>query len=128
MGLERAGELAQSLKSFMPDYVAVSTAVRTRETLKIIKEDLGIDSMRIIEDSNLYHGAADDYVDCLQELPDNAQRVWIVGHNPTVSYLGQKLCPSFVEGFMPGSALVLESNSSKPNFSSTNWKMVELIK
>jgi len=127
LGLEKANELARSLESYMPDFVAVSTAVRTRETLRILKEHLKIDSSKIIEDDNLYHGTADDYLSCLEELPDT-QRIWIVGHNPTVSYLGQKLCPGFVEGFMPGDALVLESRTGGPDFSGTNWKIVELIK
>jgi len=71
------------------DYVLVSPAIRTQQTVRGLGLDLAED--RIEPESRLYYGTTSDYIDCLRELPDDVGCALLCGHNPSVAYLCRRL-------------------------------------
>jgi phosphohistidine phosphatase len=69
--------------------VLCSSAVRTRETLAAILPVLG-DPEVLIEDA-LYGASADALLSRLQTVPDSAESVLLIGHNPGIGDLALAL-------------------------------------
>jgi phosphohistidine phosphatase len=69
--------------------VLCSSAVRTRETLDAILPVLG-DPEVLIEDA-LYGASADGLLSRLRAVPDSAESVLLIGHNPGIGDLALAL-------------------------------------
>lgn len=86
----------------LPDFVWCSTAERTRQTLDACLEQwapLPVVSL----DDQLYLASAGMLWTFLKTTPASAQRVLMVGHNPGLSHLVQRLAPE--SGEMPTAAV-----------------------
>jgi phosphohistidine phosphatase len=81
-------------KSLWPDLILCSTAERTRQTCAGVLQsaDRSIPT-RFLDD--LYHCPAEGISRVLQQLPDDIQRVMIIGHNPELAEF-----LAFVAGFI----------------------------
>ncbi len=73
-----------------PDHILVSPAVRTRQTAERV---LGAQAQRCVVDPRLYEARLDDLLRALQDIPADAQRVLLVGHNPGMEQLVRYLAP-----------------------------------
>lgn len=69
-----------------PATVLVSSAVRARQTADRVVDALGVVA-RVDIVSALYRADADDVIELVRELPDDAASVVVVGHNPTLEHL-----------------------------------------
>lgn len=127
-GVNKAEELADKLRPYTPDRVAVSPAIRTRETLAHLSKVLKINQAIVASEPSLYFGTAEDYLSCIESFSQGIQRLWVIGHNPMVSYLAHNMCSDFVGGFDPANALVLEAKEQSQDFIKSNWTLVEQIK
>lgn len=69
-------------RDLVPDLVVSSPAARARETAEVAMEamDLGDDALRF--DERIYGAVAGELIEVLQEVPADAKRVMLVGHNP----------------------------------------------
>jgi len=81
-----------------PDLVLCSPAARTRQTwhgvsiaLAQAQEGGGVPEVRY--ENGLYDGGRTEVFDLLREVPDTAQTVLVVGHNPTMSDVSLLLVP-----------------------------------
>ena len=74
----------------VPDLIVTSDAVRARATAQAVAEAAGYEQ-EIIVDPRLYHATPDDLVAVLQGLSDDAARAMIVGHNPGLEGLIERL-------------------------------------
>ncbi|WP_183650958.1 SixA phosphatase family protein [Brucella daejeonensis] len=95
--LDREGQssldrLAQAMKasSLYPDLVVLSGSCRTRETAFGLIERLEIEVPTVIDDT-IYSGSAADYMKAVTKHRD-AQRLMLVGHNPSMEDLALALC------------------------------------
>jgi phosphohistidine phosphatase len=70
------GELAR------PDLVVSSDAVRARQTAEIASEAFGYEGQIKLEPA-IYSAGLDNLLRLVQRLPDKADSVLLVGHNPT---------------------------------------------
>lgn len=71
-----------------PSHALVSGAVRTRETWAAVAGQLpGSGSVDVSIDESLYTAGPDAAIEVLRLLPDQASRVVLVGHNPTMAHL-----------------------------------------
>ncbi len=68
-------------KNLVPDVIISSPAVRTLETVKILKKDLEFDGKEIVAD-NLYMGEPQAFIDALKEVNNKHNTVLVVAHNP----------------------------------------------
>jgi len=76
----------------VPDYVISSPAERAIETARKTCKPMGMGSGTIIEDRRIYEASLDGLLGSLSEVPKNAGRVLLVGHNPgldrMIAYIG----------------------------------------
>ena len=92
-GKKQGQEMGILLKELrlVPDYIVSSTAKRAVNTSKAVAESCEYGG-KISYDSLLYHQAsADQYIKVLSVVPDIYVKVLIVGHNPTLENLIEKL-------------------------------------
>ena len=68
-----------------PDLVLCSSAVRTRQTLDLIKSSLGGTAVHVEE--GLYGASAGELLDRLRGLPEAARSALVIGHNPGIQDL-----------------------------------------
>ncbi len=73
-----------------PDLVLCSPSVRTRETLELVAKRLGIE-LSVDFDDELYLASDRDLQARIQQVPDDAASVLLVGHNPGVAELVLRL-------------------------------------
>ena len=95
-GESQAIQLAGLLKekSFTPDYVLVSEAKRAISTSEILKNELGWETLHF--NSQLYSAHETTLLEILQhEIDAAAERVCVIGHNPTLSYFAAKYAKDF---------------------------------
>lgn len=79
--------LAQGLA---PDLVLCSSAVRTRETLKLLPEALTA-SAEILIENDLYLAASTQLLERLHTVPEARRIVLVIGHNPGLHALALDL-------------------------------------
>jgi phosphohistidine phosphatase len=68
-----------------PDLVLCSSAVRTRQTLDLVKSSLGDATVHVEE--GLYGASAADLLERLRGLPEAAGSALVIGHNPGIQDL-----------------------------------------
>lgn len=73
-----------------PDLVLCSSAARARDTLTAVLPGLGPD-LKIVVDRSLYTFEARRLADTLLRTTDRAETVMLVGHNPAIQGLAERL-------------------------------------
>jgi phosphohistidine phosphatase len=73
-----------------PKIVLCSSARRARETLEGLADSLGEDVVVRVE-PELYGAAGEDLLERLRALPDTADSVMLIGHNPAIQALALEL-------------------------------------
>ena len=74
-----------------PDLILSSPAVRALTTAEIIARKLGYRRKSIAVDDRLYAAEADDLLDVIRQLGDELGCVMLIGHNPELIELTQRL-------------------------------------
>ncbi|MGN6821546.1 MAG: SixA phosphatase family protein [Candidatus Nitrosocosmicus sp.] len=85
-------EMGKVLKDLgiKPDLIISSTAKRAVDTAKLVAKNCGYDK-EIETNSNLYVSAVDDYIDVICSTDDKYQKILVIGHNPVIEDLIQRL-------------------------------------
>jgi len=99
----RMGQLVRQ-EELVPQLILSSTAVRARVTAEIVAEESGYEE-DVVCRQELYAFDAEPYLEVLADLPDDFQRVMVVGHNPAMEELTTLLTGEAVP--LPTAALVL---------------------
>ncbi|MBV9517366.1 MAG: histidine phosphatase family protein [Hyphomicrobiales bacterium] len=74
----------------LPDLALVSTSVRTRQTWDLLVQGLGtVPSLRF--DRRIYDAPAGRLASVIAETPDATNEVLLIGHNPGLADLAQRL-------------------------------------
>lgn len=97
-GRKAAPEVGSALArmGLRPDLVLCSTAVRTRQTLEIVLDELGPPAPRVIFDERLYMATSDRLIKRLHAVGADEtgalpSTVMMVGHNPGLEELAIRL-------------------------------------
>lgn len=85
----RIGELLGE-QQLLPERVLCSSAVRAEETARRVLDASGCKAPLDVR-RELYLSSPSEYVKALQSLPDEVERVLMVGHNPTLEQLLEQL-------------------------------------
>jgi phosphohistidine phosphatase len=91
-GRRDAPRMARWLKSrdLVPDLIVSSPARRASETAELVLDEVGLgDAVRL--DERVYNADVAALLAVLAELPDDARRVLLVGHNPGLEDLVRHL-------------------------------------
>lgn len=91
-GQLQAKEAALALKaqSMVPDWILTSTARRAQETAEIVQNEFAGKAI-LIPESSLYLCSVEDLIDACHIVPAEINRVMIVGHNPSIEYLTDRV-------------------------------------
>lgn len=91
-GLRACKQMAEVIvvKELQPQLTLTSLAVRAAETARLVCEVCGCQNS-ILAAEELYLSEADTYINRLQTLSDDLERVLVVGHNPGLESLLQML-------------------------------------
>ncbi len=73
-------------RDLVPDLILSSTARRAHDTVIALTEACGY-AGEVLFRRELYHAEVADCLESLRLLPDDVQRVLVVGHNPTLEEL-----------------------------------------
>jgi phosphohistidine phosphatase len=86
-GIRDAKRIAKHLGTLgaPPDVVLCSSAVRTRQTLDLVKSSLGEAAVHVEE--GLYGASAEALLERLHAIPDSAHSALVIGHNPGLEQL-----------------------------------------
>ena len=82
-------------KELVPQKILCSTALRATETARIVQESSGFTGETVFLDS-YYLAEPGAYLEALQTLPDEIERVMVIGHNPGLEGLCQILSGQIV--------------------------------
>jgi len=80
-------------RGLTPDLVLSSPACRARETTEAVVEILRIPPGHVHYDDRLYLAACDTLIAVLRGTPTRAGMMLLVGHNPGLEDLLERLCP-----------------------------------
>lgn len=116
---DMGGRLA--LKGHQPDLIISSPAKRARMTAKIIAKELGYDKSAIRTDESMYFSGVGGMVTMLEGVDDRYQKVMIVGHNPAMTSLMNKLCDASVDNMPTCAVAVIDYNM-------TSWSALRSAK
>ncbi len=102
-GIDKANEIGQILlqKGIIPDFVGTSSALRTLETAEIIASNLGFPTENIAQDKYLYIATTKEWISYIQNIDNQYNTVILVGHNPYISYLLEKISRVNLGSFSP---------------------------
>ncbi|KAA5539382.1 SixA phosphatase family protein [Adhaeribacter rhizoryzae] len=97
-GVQEATKAGFFIKAFglIIDEIICSAAVRTRQTAYKIAEVLSYEQSKLKSSQELYNSSAAYILHEIASLPESAQTVIIVSHNPAVSQVVSKLINSKV--------------------------------
>jgi phosphohistidine phosphatase len=83
-------------RALRPDLIASSPALRALTTARLVAQELSLNGQAICVDAALYESTLEGYLEFLTTLPEAAQIVLVVGHNPTISACVNLLASSSV--------------------------------
>ncbi len=74
-----------------PDLILSSPATRAAMTAEAVAQELGYPAEAIRYEPKIYEASLSDLMEIIHALPDGASRVMIVGHNPAMTALINRL-------------------------------------
>jgi len=82
-GEKSAAEIANKIneRELFPQMILTSTAIRAIQTAEIVAKIIDFNG-EIQHEKGLYMAEADEIIKILRELPDELERVLVIGHNP----------------------------------------------
>ena len=106
-GRDDAPRMGQALakRGIRPDAVVSSPAVRAMTTAVLVARELQYPHDKIVVEPDIYGADVDGLLTIIHNLPDAANSVLLVGHNPTITDTANELSPSSVDE-MPTAAVV----------------------
>lgn len=106
-GLHQIENIAKQLKekNCLPDYLICSPAKRTIQTAQLLCEKLEINPKLINLSPILYSGDTEAILKSISLL-SSPSHVFIIGHNPTLSSLAHRLCPTTKSIILPTAGVI----------------------
>lgn len=98
----RVGQLLHE-EELVPDLIITSSAERALRTAELVALNCEYPG-RLMATRQFYHADPDIYLETLRHVPDEHERVLVVGHNPGLEELVEELSGEYVE--LPTAALV----------------------
>ena len=106
------------MNNFVPDLIVASPAVRARQTAELIADQVGYGLDRIVLHEDLYETSVRVLLEHINKLNDKGKRVFLINHNPSITYLAEYLTSADVGNLSPASMVVATmENASWREFS-----------
>ncbi len=93
VGLQNATRMGINFKNkkVAPDIIISSPATRAFTTARLMAEQINYEDTRIHLNDEIYNASIRTLLQVINQLKDQWQKVMIIGHNPSVSYLVEYL-------------------------------------
>lgn len=88
-----------------PERILTSSALRARATAEAFVSELDLDVAALVVRPEIYGAAVSEMMELVRQIDDRLMCVMIVGHNPTLSELAQRLAGPDVDN-LPTCAVV----------------------
>lgn len=107
-GRDDAPRMGQALaqRNIRLDVLISSPAVRAMTTAALVAKELEYPHEQIVVRPEIYHAEIDDLLRIVQECPNEAESVLLVGHNPTITEFANYLSPSPLSEEMPTAGIL----------------------
>ncbi len=111
-GIRDAAKMGRWLKKegYLPDVIVSSPALRAKETISRVCDELGINGKKIVWDRQVYEAHLDDLLEVIAIHANGASCMLLAGHNPgldtLVSYLTQGELPLSTSGKLMTTAAI----------------------
>ena len=103
-----------------PDMVIISTAIRARDTADKFIKAFGMSEDHVVRTRDVYEASVDTLMDQIAWLPpEDAERVMVVGHNPTMTMMLDHLTTERIDNMPTCSVAVIRFPDA------TSWKGLE---
>ena len=114
-GKEDAPLMGEYLKKsgIKPDLIISSPAKRAKKTVRIVAEALGYDNEQIRFVDSVYEASPQSLLYLVCQLPDDAKRVMLVGHNPGLTMLANILGDIAIENIPTAGVVGIAFDASK---------------
>jgi phosphohistidine phosphatase len=89
-----------------PRSILASPATRTLETAEVVREVLGLPRDSLVVERNLYLAEPGELLGAIAAQDAGLESLLVVGHNPGLTELAQRLLPSFDVDNLPTCAIV----------------------
>lgn len=96
----RMGKLLFEAK-IIPDLVLSSSAERTTETSRYLCEQLDFDFSSVVLEEDLYESSVRLLVNSIEKIDSDYQCVFLIAHNPSISYLAEYLSGEVIGNLPP---------------------------
>lgn len=120
-GSENAFSIAEKLLSekIIPDHFISSPAMRAMSTAFVFAEKLGFSKSDIEKQFFLYDSySTNEFIKMINRVPDSADTLFVLGHNPYIYYMAINLCKEFNHDMPTCSVVVID-------FETNSWKNIE---
>lgn len=109
-GIEDASILSQYLiqKNLKPELILSSPSERTHHTAKILAQALSCKEELISIQEKIYEAGVEDLLCVLQNIPNNLNVIFLVGHNPSITMLANYLSDKHIASIQTAGAFCLE--------------------
>ncbi|PWJ59331.1 phosphohistidine phosphatase [Dyadobacter jejuensis] len=111
---------------YRPEVYMSSSAARALQTAELIAQVIGADSRAIIQDRDIYDAGSRGYLHALNETPEPATSLLLVGHNPDISFFADYLSPGHIGSMKKAGIVILEfevATWAEISYSSGNFKI-----
>ena len=105
----RMGELLAE-RGVKPDMIISSTALRARTTAELAGRALGFTASGLRLTGDLYHAPAGTMLDVLEQLGGNAKEVILVGHNPGITALANRIADARIDNLPTAAFFYIEAD------------------
>lgn len=100
-----------------PDLIISSPAMRAKLTAEFIAEQIQYDPEKIFFDENVYEASVRSLLNLINDIDDAYNKVMIVGHNPTFTYMAEYLTKKQIDNIPTCGVVDIE-------FESDSWKEI----
>jgi len=108
-------------KNIRPDLILSSTAKRAIDLAYIIAEELNYKKKKILASKSLYLADIDEMLSAVRDADDEAEIVFMLGHNPGITEFANSLCNYDIDNIPTSGIFCVE-------FEVRKWKEIELGK
>lgn len=108
------------------DKIIASSATRTLNTAELVAEQIGFEKSRIEASKELYNATVRVWLQKIQEIEEDVQSIFLVGHNPHISYLVELLSGEAFEGLGTAHLALLETEKSWQEVGEKTAKLLKI--
>lgn len=118
-GFTKAVHLGKRIASgnFQPEILFYSDSIRTTKTTQLILEQIEMPEEATFIEPSFYEANVGRLLGFINERPDQAESMAIVGHNPAISFLAEYLTGEIIGNMSPADAIII-------TFDFDSWNMI----